>query len=162
VKILDLSAGNRAIWFDKRHRDAIYLDIRPETSPDIVADSRALPVEVGDGYDLILFDPPHVNFGTGDVRGLSRSYGQWTTAHIRDTIEGTAREAHRVAKPDALMAFKWNDHSQSFARVLSLMAPWWEPLFGTTTSRRTKHPSQTQWIMLRRRSDVNVLRMAAE
>jgi hypothetical protein len=35
-------AGNRAIWFDKAYRDAVFVDIRPEVSPDIVADN-ALP-----------------------------------------------------------------------------------------------------------------------
>lgn len=39
MKIIDLSAGNRAIWFDKNYRDATYLDIREEVKPDIVGDS---------------------------------------------------------------------------------------------------------------------------
>ena len=57
MKILDISAGNRAVWFDKNHPDAIYLDIRPEVEPTIVADARALPAEIGEDFDLILFDP---------------------------------------------------------------------------------------------------------
>jgi hypothetical protein len=52
MKILDMSAGNRAGWFDKHYRDALYVDVRPEVSPDIVADTRKLPVEIGDGYDF--------------------------------------------------------------------------------------------------------------
>lgn len=152
MKILDLSAGKRAVWFDKNHRDATYVDIRPEVAPTIVADARALPPEVGDGYDLIVFDPPHVNAGANSR--LSRlSYGHHTTAQIRDIVAGSAREAHRVSRPDALMAFKWNDHDQSFERVLGLMAPWWEPLFGHATAIRTKHACETQWVMLRRCND---------
>ena len=149
MKILVLSAGNRAVWFDKDYRDTVYVDIRSEVKPTFVADSRALPPEIGEGYDLIVFDPPHVNFGAN--ADMSKAYGHHTTAEIRDIISRSAREAHRVSRPDALMAFKWNDHDQSFTKVMALMAPWWEPLFGQKTSMRTKHASTTQWVLLRRR-----------
>ena len=148
MKILDLSAGNRAIWFDKIYRDTVYVDRRAEVNPTIVADTRALPPEVGDGYDLIVFDPPHINFGANAE--MSKNYGHHTTDDIRDIIQGSAKEAHRVSRPDALMAFKWNDHDQSFGKVLGLMSMWWEPLFGHKTSTRTKHSCMTQWVMLRR------------
>lgn len=151
MKILDMSAGNRGVWFDKTYRDATFVDIRAVVEPDIVADTRALPTEVGDSYDLIVFDPPHVNFGANAE--LSKTYGHHTTAEIRDIIAGSAAEAHRVSRPDALMAFKWNDHDQKLDRVLALMAEWWEPLFGHKTSVRTKHSSQTYWVMLRRRTN---------
>lgn len=148
MKILDLSAGNRAVWFDKNYRDALYVDLRPEVEPDVVADTRELPSQIGSDFDLIVFDPPHVNFGANAE--MSKTYGHHTTADIRDIIAGSAREAHRVARPDALMAFKWNDHDQSFSKILGLMAEWWEPLFGHKTSTRTKHSCTTQWVMLRR------------
>lgn len=151
MKILDMSAGNRAVWFDKNYRDTTYVDVRAEVKPTIVADTRQLPAEVGDGYDLIVFDPPHVNFGANAE--MSKTYGYHTTADIRSIIAGSAKEAHRVSRPDALMAFKWNDHDQSFTKVLGLMSQWWEPLFGHATSVRTKHACQTQWVMLRRRSE---------
>ena len=149
MKILDMSAGNRGVWFDKKHPCAVFVDLRPEVKPDIVADSRALPPEVGEGYDLIVFDPPHVNFGA--TANMSKDFGHHTTADIRSIIEGSAREAWRVSVPDALMAFKWNDHDQSFAKVLALMAAWWEPLFGAQTAVRTKHSCTTAWVLLRRR-----------
>lgn len=150
MKILDMSAGNRAVWFNKQHPSAVYVDRRAEVEPSIVANTRALPVEVGSGYNLIVFDPPHVNFGANAA--MSKTYGHHTTEDIRSIIEGSAREAHRVSVLNALMAFKWNDHDQSFDKVLALMAPWWEPLFGHVTSVRTKHNCQTQWVMLRRLS----------
>lgn len=95
MKILDLSAGNRAIWFDKDHPCATYIDIRPEVDPDFVADSRALPADVGDGYSLVVFDPPHKNnAATGN---MVRNYGHWTHEEIRSIVTETAKEAHRVA-----------------------------------------------------------------
>lgn len=144
-----MSAGNRAVWFDKKYRDAVYVDLRPEVEPTIVADSRKLPPEIGMGFTLVVFDPPHVNGGKNG--NISRDYGHHTSAEIRDIVEECAREAHRVTEPDALMSFKWNDHDQKLDRMLALMSPWWEPLFGHATSVRTKHACQTQWVMLRRR-----------
>lgn len=160
MKILDISAGRRAVWFDKNHRDATYIDVRPEVNPTLVADARALPAEVGGGFDLIVFDPPHVNFGAKS--NMSRDYGHHTTAEIRDIIAGSAKEAHRVSRTDALMAFKWNDHDQGVDRVLDLMSPWWEPLFGHGVSGSHRRGSMTSWVMLRRRDAVQSFALAAE
>lgn len=158
MRILDMSAGNRAVWFDKDYRDAVYVDVRPEVEPTIVADTRSLPPAVGDGFGLIVFDPPHVNFGANAE--LSKTYGHHTTAEIRDIVRRSASEAHRVSERDALMAFKWNDHDQKLDGVLALMSPWWEPLVGHRVSQRTKHASTTFWVLLRRR-DVAVVQEAA-
>lgn len=150
MKILDLSAGKRAIWFDKAYRDAVFVDIRAEMRPTVVADSRKLPGEIGRGYDLVVFDPPHVNFSAGAQ--MSQQYGHHTTEEIRSIVAETAQEAHRVTRPDALLAFKWNDHDQKLEKILALMSPWWEPLFGHKVAMRTKHASATTWVLLRRRA----------
>lgn len=151
-KIIDLSAGNRAVWFDKAHRDAVYVDVRPEVEPDVVADARALPAEVGTGYDLAVFDPPHKNSAaTGNMS--VRNYGHWTAEQITEILIGTAREAHRVVRPGGLMAFKWNDHTRKLSSVLKLISPWWEPLFGHGVSGQQRHKSMTQWVMLARRDN---------
>ena len=149
MKILDLSAGNRAVWFDKNYPGATYVDIRPDVNPSVVVDSRALGEAVGSGYDLIVFDPPHVNFSAGAE--MSKTYGHHTTAQIRELIVASSREAHRVSRADALMAFKWNDHDQKLATVLALLSPWWEPLVGHKVAMRTKHASATTWALLRRK-----------
>jgi hypothetical protein len=160
VKILDISAGQRAVWFDKNHPDATYVDVRPEVRPTVVADARELPPIVGAGFGLVVFDPPHVNGGKNG--NISRDYGHHTSEEIRDIIRRSAQEAHRVTSPDALMAFKWNDHDQKLPRVLALMADWWEPLFGHVTSVRKKHVCQTYWVMLRRRDAAQPFALAAE
>jgi hypothetical protein len=147
MKILDVSAGNRAIWFDKSHRDALYIDVRPEVKPNIVADARALPAEIAGPFDLIVFDPPHENFGASG--NMVRNYGHWTHAQIRGIVEGTGKEAHRVATVHGLRALKWSEHSIRLKTVLELLAPWWEPLFGHGVSHQQKG---TSWVMLRRRA----------
>jgi hypothetical protein len=151
MKILDMSAGNRAIWIQKNLDFVTYLDKRPEAQPDIVCDTRNLPEEVGDGYALIVFDPPHLNFGKSS--NMSKSYGHHTTEEILDIVAGTAKEAHRVASPSSLMAFKWNDHDISLDRALELLSPYWAPLFGHHMRNRggADAKSQSYWVMLLRR-----------
>jgi hypothetical protein len=148
MKILDLSAGNRAIWFNKHHPDAYFLDCREKVNPDLVCDTRKIPEQAGSGYDLVVFDPPHVNFGK--TSNMARCYGHHTTDDIRDIIAGSAKEAHRVTKDEALMAFKWNDHDQELKDVLALMSNYWEPLFGHLTRNGPSAPSQTYWVMLKK------------
>lgn len=146
MKILDMSAGARAVWFDKNHPDATYVDIRPQVKPDIVADTRDLPAEVGTGYDLVLFDPPHKNFAASG--NMAKNYGHHTAEEIRSIVRDSAKEAHRVSKPAALMAFKWSAGGRKLTDALSWMGPWWEPLFGHGVSHQQ---TGTSWVMLRRR-----------
>jgi len=150
MRILDMSAGNRAVWFDKSHPMATFVDVRESVKPDVVADSRNLKMFDDGLFDLVVFDPPHVNFGANAQ--MSKTYGHHTTDEIRDIIKRSSREAHRTSKRNALMAFKWNDHDQKLQTVLALMKKWWEPLFGHSVSMRTKHSSQTYWVLLRRRN----------
>lgn len=147
MKILDLSAGNRAVWFDKNCPWALYLDKRESVKPDIVCDTTNLPESVGKDFDLVVFDPPHMNCGKNS--DMSKSYGHHTTAEILRTVEGTSREAYRVTKPNALMALKWNDHDIKLKRVFKLM-PHWIPLFGHITKDGSTSKSQTYWCMLMR------------
>jgi hypothetical protein len=161
MKIIDLSAGSRAVWFDKNHRDALYVDVRPEVKPDVVADARELPAEIGTGYDLVVFDPPHKNSAASGTMS-KRNYGWWTAEQITEIIVGTAKEAHRITRPNALMAFKWNDHTRKLSSVLKLMTPWWEPLFGHGVREQQRHATMTTWVMLRRRDLAAPFVLAAE
>lgn len=145
MKILDLLAGRRAIWFNKAHPLAVYLDKREEVKPSLVCDTRDIPAEAGSGHNLLVWDPPHMNCGPNS--NMSKVYGYHTTAEILDTIEKTGREAHRISADNALMALKWNTHDIRLQRVFDLL-PNWEPLFGHLT--KDGPGSQTYWVMLRR------------
>lgn len=147
MKIVDLTAGNRAIWFNKKHPEVLYIDKRAECEPDIVADTKSLEAVIEDGaVDLIVYDPPHMNCGPNS--NMSKTYGYHTTEEILRDIAGSGKEAHRITKPEALMALKWNSHDIKLSRVFELL-PQWEPLFGHLTKDGPR--SQTYWCLLRRR-----------
>ena len=145
IKILDLTAGNRAIWYNKKHSLCTYLDMRPEVSPDVVCNTTDIPGSIGQDFGLIVYDPPHMNCGPNS--NMSKRYGYFKTDEILFNIEKTAIEAHRISRPGCLMAFKWNTHDIKLQKVLDLM-PQWEPLFGHLV-KNGPH-SQTYWVMLLR------------
>lgn len=147
MKILDLSAGNRAIWYNKNHPLAVYLDKRPEVNPTIVMNTNDLDESIGTDFDLVVWDPPHMNCGPNS--NMSKTYGHHTTKEILNTIEQTSKRVHKITGSKALMALKWNTHDIKLERVFKLM-PNWEPLFGHLTKDGPR--SQTYWVMLRRLS----------
>lgn len=144
MRILDLTAGNRAIWFDKENPFATFLDKRAEVNPTVVCDIREIPETVKGPFILFVFDPPHLN--TGKNSNMAKCYGHHTTKEILDLIEKASEQAWDLAAPNALMAFKWNDHDIKLDRVLKLM-PRWQPLFGQRVSKNKR--SQTYWVLLR-------------
>lgn len=146
MKILDLSAGGRNIWFTRQPADVVFVDIRIEVKPQIQADSSALPF-ADSAFDLVCFDPPHATFGPNGQMAVR--YGSYKADEIRAIVRLSAAEAYRVSVPDALMAFKWSNHGQKLGKILTLM-PQWEPLFGQIVAVRTKHASTTHWVMLRK------------
>lgn len=145
MKILDLSAGNRAIWFDKNNPLCTFLDIRAEVKPDIVCDTRDLSFLKGQIFDLICWDPPHLNFGKNS--NMAKCYGYFTTLEILDTIEKTGKEILKLTKDSSLLILKWNDHDIKLKRIFDIL-PGWVPLFGSLVSKNKR--SQTYWVVFRR------------
>lgn len=144
MKIIDLTAGNRAIWFNKSHPDTVFVDRRELNETTFTADSTDLPFG-SNQFDLVVFDPPHLNCGKNS--NMSKVYGHHTTAEIKFLLAGVGKEAHRISRSNALMALKWNTHDIKLQKVFDLM-PQWEPLFGYLTKDGPR--SQTYWCMLRR------------
>jgi SAM-dependent methyltransferase len=151
MRVLDLSAGRRNIWINKRRDDVVWLDIREEVRPSVVADSGALPFAAGT-FDLVVFDPPHTTFGPNAQ--MAARFGSYKAADIRALVHRTGREIARVLRQDGLCAFKWSNHGhQSVEAMLSRM-PHLDPLFGQVVKRVIKgHESDTRWVLLRRRDD---------
>lgn len=72
MRILDMSAGNRAVWIDKKNPLATFLDLRAEVNPDIVCDTRTMSKIVKGKFDLFVFDPPHLYQNHADsAKGLA-------------------------------------------------------------------------------------------
>lgn len=69
--ILDVCCGSKMFWFNKHHKNTIYMDIRDEeydvydkhiaVHPDVIADFRSIPFE-DNRFNLVVFDPPHLRW----------------------------------------------------------------------------------------------------
>lgn len=151
-RILDLTAGARAIWFNKHHPDAVFVDIRDSVRPSVVCDACDLPAHIGANFDLVVFDPPHKNFAaTGN---MAKNYGHHTAEEIRNFVYSAAKEAHRVSNAGAFMAFKWSEGGRKLSSVLQWLDAWWEPIVGHGVSHQQR-AAGTYWVLLRRRDHIN-------
>lgn len=160
MRVLDLSAGSRAMWADKRDGNVIFIDVRESTSPDIVANSGRLPFADGI-FDLVVFDPthrslkPNSNLADGSNSGRKwKGYGSFSKEHIRQTLRETAAEAWRVTKPDALMFFKWNDAWISFTAAFGMMYSYWRVMCGSNLTSRAQNET-TFCLLFRHHQGVN-------
>lgn len=152
--ILDMCCGSRMFWFNKKHPDTVYVDIRNQEyifpdrivkiRPDIVADFRKLPFK-NEVFDLVVFDPPHLKHA-GPKSWLRAKYGVLTDNYISDISAGFS-EAMRVLNSSGTLIFKWNSDQIPAADILEAIE--FKPLFGTRTGRGNK----TYWITFRKENN---------
>lgn len=146
TRILDLTAGRRAMWVNPKHPLCTYVDERADVSPDLVADAVALPFPDAH-FDIVVFDPPHGNLGHNSQ--MARRYGALTHTQIRNMVTRTGCEAHRVTKADGMMVLKWSDRDLKVPAVIALL-PQWEPLFGHCLNSRATRNHEVHWMLLRK------------
>jgi SAM-dependent methyltransferase len=87
-----------------------------EVAPDIVGDVMDLPFPAG-AYDLVLFDPPHVNCGHKSF--LYKKYGS-LDKDWREFLTLGFSECFRVLREAGTLIFKWSDSSIPLKRILEL------------------------------------------
>ena len=146
MKILDACCGSRMFWFDKEHKDTLYMDKRVlsetlcdgrllEINPDIEGDFRDMPFPDNSFY-MVVFDPPHLRWA--GVNSIMRAkYGQLEADWKKDIEKGFA-ECFRVLKPNGTLIFKWSEAQISIKEVLGLTKQ--KPLFGNQRGK-------THWIV---------------
>ena len=143
--ILDACCGMREFWFNKKHPNTIYMDIRTEEKgfcklrpnadlvPDIVADFRNMPFP-DNSFKLIIFDPPHLSnlVETSQFRHL---YGQLNKKTWREDIKKGFDECLRVLEDYGTLIFKWSATDIKRKELLEVIVQ--EPLFGHKTIKNT-------------------------
>jgi len=102
MRILDATCGKRMMWFNKFYEDCVYMDIRREVGPDLVADFRMLPFP-DETFDLVVFDPPHDVYRSG--HGIfRRKFGGLQSGTVHIDLYRAARELFRVLKPNGFLS----------------------------------------------------------
>lgn len=136
MKVLDACCGSKMFWFDREHKETVYMDNRTENTtlcdgrklivkPDIVADFREIPFE-NETFYLVVFDPPHL-VSAGDTSFLKLKYGKLGPDWKEDIKQGLA-ECWRVLKQNGTLIFKWNEEQITLPKVRPLLPI--EPILG--------------------------------
>ena len=147
--ILDACCSTRAMWFNKNHPNAVYIDIRKETTlegdekviinPDFIMDFRKM--EFADcSFKLVVWDPPHLKH-LGETSIFKKKYGCLNKETWQADIKLGFTECWQVLQNYGILIFKWNDHDIKFQKVLNLFPV--KPLFGNIASSTGR--SMTQW-----------------
>ena len=156
--VLDVCCGGRAMWFDKRDKRGLFVDVRNETivredmtrkdgtpwrgwtinvNPDKVADFTALPLP-DNTFALVVFDPPHAEFGSGSY--MAKQYGTLRGKDWRTMLRDGFSECFRVLRPEGVLIFKWCEEDIPLREILALTPE--RPLFGHKSGKQQK----THWV----------------
>lgn len=151
--ILDACCGGRMFWFNKKHPNALYIDIREEqvfesrgnkgvdnrwrsVLPDKVMDFRKMKLP-SNHFNLVVFDPPHLKLGKKSY--FAQIYGSLEDTWQEDLKKGFA-ECFRVLKKNGTLVFKWNESDILLKEILKLTPV--QPLFGHRSGKAQK----THWV----------------
>ncbi len=158
MKILDATASNRSIWYQKNNPFTVFLDKRcgkeymvTENSnfdnncvirvfPDVQAIWQHLPF-IDNSFDMVVFDPPHLFKDKGTKLSLiSKRYGVFYNHSWKQELSEGIIELFRVLKPQGIFMLKWNEAHKPVEGVLKLFP--YPPLFGSRTGKK----NNTHWI----------------
>lgn len=150
MKILDVCCGGKMFWFDKENPLVEFCDIRNESielcdgrlfnvNPDTICDFRNLPHE-SDYFDMVVFDPPHLNHKSGDSAWLVQKYGKLNKDFKTQISEGF-KECFRVLKLNGFLVFKWNETHITVSEILKCCD--FKPLLGHKSGKQQK----THWLI---------------
>lgn len=152
MKILDATCAYRGFWLEKHNKDTIYIDIRPEVKPDIVASCTSTPF-ADKTFDLILFDPPHKNMGYAKTSNskkrneMADRYGTANSKERMDLVKGAFMEFKRILKDDGIVLFKWSSVGTKFSKIIKLRGDF-VPMFAQNFNKIKSY--ETTWMALRK------------
>lgn len=151
--ILDVTCGDRSMWFQKNQKNTIYCDKRKEEwegvfgkkqkrrhliiNPDIQCDFTNLPFD-DESFALVIFDPPHIK-NLSEKSWMRKAYGN-LDSNWEQLIREGFEECMRVLKQEGVLIFKWSDISISTREVIRAIGQ--EPLIGHRSGKKMN----THWL----------------
>ena len=149
--ILDACCSVKAMWYDKNHPNAVYIDIREEPNgfmgygrkegihPDCIMDFRKMDFS-DKAFKLVIFEPPHLS-KLGKTSLFRKKFGCLNAETWQSDLQKGFAECWRVLDDYGTLIFKWSDSEIPFQKVLDLIKE--RPLFYNTTNY--KSTSVTKW-----------------
>jgi len=149
--ILDACCSVKAMWYNKNHPNAVYIDIRKEPkgflgygrkeelNPDFIMDFRKMNF-ADKSFKLVVFEPPHLS-KLGKTSLFRNKFGCLDPQNWQSDLKAGFKECWRVLDDYGVLVFKWSDSEIPFKKVLALIEE--KPLFQNTTNY--KATSMTKW-----------------
>ena len=149
--ILDACCSVKAMWYNKNHPNAVYIDIRKEPSgflgygrkeklePDYIMDFRKMDFP-DKSFKLVVFEPPHLS-SWGKTSLFKNKFGCLDKLNWKEDLRKGFSECWRVLDDYGILVFKWSNNEIKFKEVLGLIEH--KPLFYNTTN--FKSTSVTKW-----------------
>lgn len=149
--ILDVACGGKMFYFNKKHKNVLYIDNREankghnpyrknhEVKPDRIMDFRNLDFE-DETFRMVVFDPPHFKSNNKDLN-IAKLYGVLSPETWKEDLKKGFEECMRVLKPEGFLVFKWNETSIKIKEILDLFGLL--PLFGNKQGTKLK----THWLV---------------
>jgi hypothetical protein len=152
--ILDACCSGRMMWYNKKHPNTIYMDIRKEekgfikgvpnfeVNPDVIGDFRNLPEEIKQRkFKLIAWDIPH--FKAKALTGaFLKKFGGLNPETWDTDIENGFKELWEVLEDYGVLILKFSNYHIKFEDILRHFPV--EPLFYNKTSG-TDNKTETRW-----------------
>ena len=147
--ILDACCGNKMFWFNKKHPNTLYIDIRQkqkglinqrpnfDIKPDKIMDFRNLKFS-NKSFKLVVWDPPHMKT-LNKTSIMAKKYGCLNAQTWQWDLKKGFKECWRVLDDFGILIFKWSETEISKKEVLTLFPE--TPLFGHPTNSK----SNTHW-----------------
>lgn len=149
--ILDACCGGRQMWFQKKQKNTIFLDIREVEKgsiklqpnfcikPDVIGDYRKLSFP-DKSFKLVVWDIPHI-MGKKINGIIQTKYGYLDKDNYREDLKKGFDEIWRILDDYGVLEFKYADINLPIKDILSLFPQ--QPLFGTVTK---KGVNNTFWV----------------
>ncbi len=119
VTVLDTTFGSGSFWKGCTLPVQVTgLDINPERARDVCADFTRLPF-ADSSFDVVVFDPPYQwDMGRGKASVMGGRFGSYQSEqHARETIQGGAAEAWRVARLGLLVKVQNHIHASRLVHM---------------------------------------------
>lgn len=157
--VLDVTAGYRYIWFTKKLPylgKTLFLDVRREVSPDVVADNEHLPFK-NNSFKIVVYEMRGIVNPNFDSSFFKTEFGKrfWAMPSRSTLLRNVYCVNFEAARVAERLIVKWCDTQVSVETLKHLLTCWKLVKQKTFRSFRAFHMSKntTYWLFFEKKKE---------